>query len=69
MSFVSRIDTSTLAILLNKFDIASPFVRMEKDYEFFKTLLLKYCINRPPYCQKIYSAEELKSITEYVTNT
>lgn len=42
---------------------------MEKDYEHFKRLLLKYSIQRPPFSEKIFSFAEMKLVSEYVTNT
>ncbi|KAJ3328981.1 hypothetical protein HDU76_008889 [Blyttiomyces sp. JEL0837] len=42
---------------------------MERDYSFFKDLLLKHCIHRPPFSDKIFSFTDLNAITEYVTNT
>ncbi|KAJ3207118.1 hypothetical protein HDU67_007673 [Dinochytrium kinnereticum] len=49
--------------------ISSPFVHMDKDFAFFKDLLLKHSIQRPPFSEKIFSLSELKAITDYALNT
>ncbi|KAJ3259766.1 hypothetical protein HDU77_001635 [Chytriomyces hyalinus] len=47
----------------------SPFPRFDSDYAFFKDLLLKHCINRPPFSQQVFTFSEMKQISEYATNT
>ncbi|KAI8835320.1 flagellar C1a complex subunit C1a-32-domain-containing protein [Chytridium lagenaria] len=49
--------------------ISSPFVHMEKDFSFFKDLLLKHSVQRPPFSERIFSLTEVRSITEYALNT
>ncbi|KAJ3050637.1 hypothetical protein HK097_008375 [Rhizophlyctis rosea] len=49
--------------------IASPFIHLQKDYQFFKDLLLQHCIYRPPYSQKVFSFNEMKIVNEYAMKT
>ncbi|KAI9345374.1 flagellar C1a complex subunit C1a-32-domain-containing protein [Obelidium mucronatum] len=49
--------------------MSSPFIRMDADYAFFKDLLLKHCINRPPFSEQVFTFAEMKLITEFATNT
>ncbi|KAJ3027904.1 UNVERIFIED_CONTAM: hypothetical protein HDU68_002870 [Siphonaria sp. JEL0065] len=42
---------------------------MDADYAFFKDLLLKHCINRPPFSEQIFTFAEMKLITDFATNT
>ncbi|TPX62028.1 hypothetical protein SpCBS45565_g07101 [Spizellomyces sp. 'palustris'] len=49
--------------------MASPFINLDKDYTFFKDVLLHHSVHRPPYSQKVFSLAEVKAITEYAVNT
>ncbi|KAJ3033377.1 hypothetical protein HDV00_006396 [Rhizophlyctis rosea] len=49
--------------------IASPFIHLQKDYQFFQDLLLQHCIHRPPYSQKLFSFKEMKVVNEYAATT
>ncbi|KAI8818502.1 flagellar C1a complex subunit C1a-32-domain-containing protein [Fimicolochytrium jonesii] len=48
---------------------ASPFIHLESDYHFFRDLLLKHSIHRPPFSQKVFSLQEVKIIEEYALNS
>eukprot|EP00795_Rhopilema_esculentum_P015185 gene15185-6381_t len=47
----------------------SPFGNVDAAYEYFKELLVRHCMKRPPFCVQLYSMAEAKSITDYVLNT
>lgn len=49
--------------------IASPFIKLEEDYSYFKKLLMQHSVDRPPYSQRIFSFADVTAITGYVTNT
>ena len=49
--------------------IASPFMHLDKDYAYFKDLLLRHCVQRPPYSQFVFTLKQMKEIQEYVTTT
>ncbi|KAJ3227285.1 hypothetical protein HK099_002649 [Clydaea vesicula] len=49
--------------------VSTPFILFESDYNYFKELLLKHSIHRPPYSVRIFSLLQIKQISEYVTNT
>jgi hypothetical protein len=53
----------------NSYNLASSLVKFDKDYEFFKDLLLCHTINRPPYSEEIFTFKQMKKIAEYMTNT
>ncbi|KAJ3411009.1 hypothetical protein HDV05_002917 [Chytridiales sp. JEL 0842] len=48
---------------------ASPFIQMDKDYAFFKNLVLMHSVHRPPFSDKIFSFSDLKLVTDYAINT
>ncbi|KAJ3177054.1 hypothetical protein HK101_010326 [Irineochytrium annulatum] len=49
--------------------ISNPYANMEKEFAFFKDLLLKHSIHRPPFSDRVFSFSEMKVITDYATNT
>ncbi|KAJ3109654.1 hypothetical protein HDU97_003131 [Phlyctochytrium planicorne] len=49
--------------------ISSPFVMMEKDFAYFKDLVLKHSIHRPPMSEKIFSFTDIRVITDYALHT
>ena len=48
---------------------ASPFMKLQEDYDYFQKLVLMHSIDRPPMSKKYFSLEQMKQITEYATNT
>lgn len=46
-----------------------PSLGLEDNFNFFKNLLVDHSIQRPPYSVQIFSLEDVKSITDYVTHT
>lgn len=49
--------------------ISTPFDNLQETFQFFKDLLLKHSVNRPPYSTCLYSIAQVKDITEYVLKT
>ncbi|KAI9358314.1 flagellar C1a complex subunit C1a-32-domain-containing protein [Zopfochytrium polystomum] len=49
--------------------MSTPFINLDKDYGFFKDLLLRHSIYRPPFSEKVFQFAEMKAITEYAVNT
>ncbi|KAI8927714.1 flagellar C1a complex subunit C1a-32-domain-containing protein [Entophlyctis helioformis] len=49
--------------------MSSPLINMDKDYAFFKTLLLRHSVRRPPFSDKVFDHAEMKAGTEYMTHT
>nr|KAG5698404.1 hypothetical protein BaRGS_006599 [Batillaria attramentaria] len=47
----------------------TPFGNLEHTFKFFKELLLCHAVNRPPHSIELFSADEVRKITEYVINT
>ncbi|KAI9146099.1 flagellar C1a complex subunit C1a-32-domain-containing protein [Paraphysoderma sedebokerense] len=48
---------------------SSPFITLDKDYQFFKACLLRYCISKPPSHVQLFNLDEMKSIHEYIWHT
>eukprot|EP01112_Ceratiomyxa_fruticulosa_P004932 TRINITY_DN1549_c0_g1_i1.p1 TRINITY_DN1549_c0_g1~~TRINITY_DN1549_c0_g1_i1.p1 ORF type:complete len:387 (-),score=83.67 TRINITY_DN1549_c0_g1_i1:125-1180(-) len=46
-----------------------PSLGLEDNFSYFKNLLVDHSIQRPPYSVQIFSLEDVKSITDYVTHT
>jgi hypothetical protein len=44
-------------------------VKLEKDFQFFKKLLLGHSVERPPMSVKLFNMQETMKITEYAVNT
>lgn len=49
--------------------IASPVHDVDEAFEFFKQLLLRHSVQRPPYSEQIFSFTDIKTITEYAIDT
>ena len=49
--------------------IASPYMKLDEDYELFQNLLLEHSIDRPHFSKKYFSLDQIAKITEYATNT
>ncbi|XP_074641739.1 cilia- and flagella-associated protein 119-like [Tubulanus polymorphus] len=47
----------------------TPFANVDQCFSHFREMLLCHSVKRPPYSIDLYSAEEVKKITEYVINT
>ncbi|KAK5664457.1 hypothetical protein BDV3_000307 [Batrachochytrium dendrobatidis] len=71
IGFAAKQTSAFLFILkeLHKEVVSSSLVNMEKDYAYFKHLLMQHAIHRPPFSEKIFSLSEVKTISEYITHT
>lgn len=49
--------------------ISTPFDNLQETFQYFKELLLRHSINRPPYSTSLFTIEQVRDITEYVVNT
>ncbi|EPZ35289.1 hypothetical protein O9G_000685 [Rozella allomycis CSF55] len=49
--------------------IKVPQLELEEDYKYFKQLVLKHSIQRPPYSEKIFDFNESKIVTDYAVQT
>lgn len=49
--------------------ISTPFDNLQETFQYFKELLLRHSINRPPYSTSLFTIEQVRDITEYVLNT
>eukprot|EP00698_Gefionella_okellyi_P006271 TRINITY_DN15657_c0_g1_i1.p1 TRINITY_DN15657_c0_g1~~TRINITY_DN15657_c0_g1_i1.p1 ORF type:complete len:271 (+),score=44.44 TRINITY_DN15657_c0_g1_i1:52-864(+) len=45
------------------------FLSPDHSHGYFKDLLVRHCVQRPPYSVALYSVEEAKLITDYITDT
>ena len=50
-------------------NLESPYMRLETDFAYFKELLLKHCIHRPPYSEKVFNYHEGQIIVDYAMQT
>jgi hypothetical protein len=48
---------------------ATPFFKIEEHFDFFKKLLVKHSVERPPFSVEIFSLDDVKTIIDYVANT
>lgn len=68
----SATKTSTLFSILKQLHeetTNSPFATLEDIFDKFKGLLVKHAVQRPPWSVQIFSLEDVKLITDYVSNT
>ncbi|XP_033748817.1 coiled-coil domain-containing protein 189-like isoform X2 [Pecten maximus] len=49
--------------------IETPFGNVDQTFDYFKELVLCHSVNRPPYSIELFTADEIRLITEYVVNT
>ena len=49
--------------------ISTPFDNLKETFQYFKELLLRHSINRPPYSTSLFTIAQVRDITEYVLNT
>ena len=68
----SPIQTSTLFSIVQKTHekcVQSPVLNFESDYDYFKKLMLSHSIYRPPYSVRVFTLNQVRDITEFVTRT
>ena len=49
--------------------ISTPFDNLHETFEYFKQLLLRHSINRPPFSIPLYGVVQVRDISEYVLKT
>ncbi|CAF2532981.1 unnamed protein product [Rotaria sp. Silwood2] len=49
--------------------IQTPFANMEETYKYFKGLVLKHSLSRPPHSLRIFTVDGTKQITDYIVDT
>ena len=49
--------------------ISTPFDNFQETFQYFKQLLLRHSVNRPPYSTSLYSIAQVRDISEYVLKT
>ena len=46
--------------------ISTPFDNFQETFQYFKELLLKHSVNRPPYSTCLFSISQVKTVSDYV---
>ncbi len=46
--------------------ISTPFDNLQETFEYFKQLLLRHSVNRPPFSVGLYTSAQIRDISEYV---
>ena len=59
----------TILKCVHKMCISTPYDNMSESFEYFKALLVRHSVFRPPYSTCLYSMKQVKAITEYVLST
>ncbi|CAF3517071.1 unnamed protein product [Rotaria sp. Silwood1] len=49
--------------------IQTPFSNMEETYKYFKGLMLKHSLSRPPHSLRIFTPDTTKKVTDYIIDT
>ncbi|XP_046576796.1 LOW QUALITY PROTEIN: coiled-coil domain-containing protein 189-like [Haliotis rubra] len=68
----SREKTSAFFSIIKKTHevcIETPFGNLDQTFNYFKALILCHAVNRPPHSIELFSADEVRKITEYTINT
>ncbi|KAK7485387.1 hypothetical protein BaRGS_00023335, partial [Batillaria attramentaria] len=70
-NFTREKTSAVFSIIKKTHEVAmeTPFGNLEHTFKFFKELLLCHAVNRPPHSIELFSADEVRKITEYVINT
>eukprot|EP00731_Ephydatia_muelleri_P031302 Em0022g816a len=59
----------TILKCVHKMCISTPYDNMSETFDYFKALLVRHSVFRPPYSTSLYSMTQVKAITEYVLST
>lgn len=59
----------TILKCVHKMCISTPYDNMSETFDYFKALLVRHSVFRPPYSTSLYSMTHVKAITEYVLST
>jgi len=49
--------------------VETPFGNLDDTFAYFKELLARHSVKRPPFCIDLFAVQEVVAITEYVVNT
>ena len=49
--------------------VSTPYDNFQETVVFFRELLLRHCVQRPPFSKCLYSLSQVKAITDYVLST
>ena len=49
--------------------VSTPFDNFQETFQYFKELLLKHSVNRPPWSTCLFSISQVKAVSEYVLTT
>jgi len=56
-------------VKVNHFQATDERLTMEKSFQYFKDLLLRHSVHRPPYSIGLFSFQEIKAITDHMIDT
>lgn len=59
----------TILKSLHELCVSSPYDNLHDALQFFKQLLLRFSVNRPPFSSCLYSIAEASAITDYLLST
>lgn len=68
----SPVQLSTLISVLKRVHeacISTPFDNREKTLKLVEDLMVKHCVERPPYSSSVFSLAQVKDITDYLLST
>lgn len=49
--------------------ISTPYDNMQETFVYFRELLLRHCVQRPPFSTNLFSLSQVKAVTDYVLST
>ena len=49
--------------------VETPFGNLDDTFAYFKELLARHSVKRPPFCVYLFPVQEVVAITEYVVDT
>ena len=49
--------------------ISTPYDNLQDTFVYFRELILRHCVQRPPFSTSLYSLSQVKIITDYVLST
>ena len=49
--------------------VETPFGNLDETFAYFKELLARHSVKRPPFCMYLFPVQEVVAVTEYVVNT
>ena len=49
--------------------VSTPYDNLQETSDYFRDLLLRHCVQRPPFSTSLFSVQQAKAITDYVLST